>query len=430
MDILERIVDVIPGAIEPEFLWFGLLGLLLVGFVVLLVATMGGEIGKFNKAVKYVLDNADKGDSEVRAGLEMMPSKARRLLNKALGLDVRPSEIMTKEAVVVNPYMQSMSPRLGAVMMLVTWVSVVLMIVGGWMLPASYPLSTAVLLAAVTILVFGCILSLIAGAIGRKRLGKACDSYDDLIDFLEGESNDSLESIAPQGSVGSSDISNDDNSVGGVGFAGRAVQDEPQNEPQRDFGHDPEPIVYSEPTNAPETSIVEERVEPDTPPPIIVTPAPSFEDRSIELRREQEERRRAEDARRAEAAEKARQKQAEEIAKREELLAKAQAEKAKAQADKAAKEKEIKDKLAAQKAAKEPPKASSPTPGSNAKPEDIVARIDQISKEGAPLATMKEVALLLQQERAKPENKTPEQQRKLNEALAALLKAMSTASKK
>ncbi len=57
--------------------------------------------------------------------------------------------------------------------------------------------------------------------------------------------------------------------------------------------------------------------------------------------------------------------------------------------------------------------------------EDVVARIDRISREGAPLSVMREVALLLQQERAKPENKTPEQQRRLNEALSKLLKAMS-----
>lgn len=57
--------------------------------------------------------------------------------------------------------------------------------------------------------------------------------------------------------------------------------------------------------------------------------------------------------------------------------------------------------------------------------EDVVARIDRISREGAPVSVMREVALLLQQERAKPENKTPEQQRRLNEALSKLLKAMS-----
>lgn len=62
--------------------------------------------------------------------------------------------------------------------------------------------------------------------------------------------------------------------------------------------------------------------------------------------------------------------------------------------------------------------------------EDVIARIDRISAEGAPLPAMKEVAMLLQKERNKPENKTPEQQKRLNEALAKLLRAMSAAQKK
>lgn len=58
--------------------------------------------------------------------------------------------------------------------------------------------------------------------------------------------------------------------------------------------------------------------------------------------------------------------------------------------------------------------------------EDVVTRIDRISREGAPMHVMREVALLLQQERAKPENRTPDRQRQLNEALSKLLKAMSS----
>ena len=62
--------------------------------------------------------------------------------------------------------------------------------------------------------------------------------------------------------------------------------------------------------------------------------------------------------------------------------------------------------------------------------DDVIARIEKIDREGAPRETMREVATLLQKERAKPENKTPEQQKKLNEALSKLLKAMSAASRK
>ena len=109
----------------------------------------------------------------------------------------------------------------------------------------------------------------------------------------------------------------------------------------------------------------------------------------------------------AEQEERARKEQAEQAAK-EAAAKEAAAAKARAQAEKAAKVEAKADTVST---------------------EDVIARIEQIDKEGAPLSTMKEVALLLQKERAKPENKTPDQQRKLNEALSKLLKAMSAARK-
>ena len=70
----------------------------------------------------------------------------------------------------------------------------------------------------------------------------------------------------------------------------------------------------------------------------------------------------------------------------------------------------------------------------NARPsvstEDVIEQIEKIDRDGATLPVMREVAMLLRKERAKPENQTPEQQKKLNEALAKLLKAMSAANKR
>ena len=66
----------------------------------------------------------------------------------------------------------------------------------------------------------------------------------------------------------------------------------------------------------------------------------------------------------------------------------------------------------------------------SASAENVIEQIEQIDRNGAPLPVMKEVAMLLQKERAKPENKTPEQQKKLNEALSKLLKAMSAANQR
>lgn len=62
--------------------------------------------------------------------------------------------------------------------------------------------------------------------------------------------------------------------------------------------------------------------------------------------------------------------------------------------------------------------------------DDVIAKINDIEANGASRETMREVATQLQKERAKPENKTPDTQKRLNEALSKLLKAMSAATKK
>lgn len=99
---------------------------------------------------------------------------------------------------------------------------------------------------------------------------------------------------------------------------------------------------------------------------------------------------------------------------REEAMAQARAQQAQAQAQ----------AQAAQ------PKAQPQQPKGSSGADDVIARIEAIARDGAPRETMREVATMLQKERAKPENKTPEQQKRLNEALSKLLKAMSAASKK
>lgn len=62
--------------------------------------------------------------------------------------------------------------------------------------------------------------------------------------------------------------------------------------------------------------------------------------------------------------------------------------------------------------------------------DELVARINILSKENASVTTLKEAAYQLQQERVKPENANPISQRKLNDALNILIKAMSAAIKK
>ena len=74
------------------------------------------------------------------------------------------------------------------------------------------------------------------------------------------------------------------------------------------------------------------------------------------------------------------------------------------------------------------PKPAAAFPYADPQKEDVVAQIERITASGASKQTMLDVAKLLQAERAKAENKTPEQQRRLNAALATLLRAISAAN--
>ena len=62
--------------------------------------------------------------------------------------------------------------------------------------------------------------------------------------------------------------------------------------------------------------------------------------------------------------------------------------------------------------------------------EDVLTRVEKISRDGATVEEMKEVAALLERERMKPENRTPEGKRKLDEAFASLLRSVTRASQK
>lgn len=101
---------------------------------------------------------------------------------------------------------------------------------------------------------------------------------------------------------------------------------------------------------------------------------------------------------------------------REEALAQARAQQQAAQAQ-----------AQAQTAAQQPRAQAA---GGSSSVNEVIAKINDIEANGASREAMREVATQLQKERAKPENKTPDAQKRLNEALSKLLKAMSAATKK
>ena len=76
------------------------------------------------------------------------------------------------------------------------------------------------------------------------------------------------------------------------------------------------------------------------------------------------------------------------------------------------------------------PLVSAPDASFEPETEDVVARVEHISVYGSTIDEMKEVAALLKLERAKPENRTPAKKKKLDDAFAALLRSVSSATKK
>ncbi len=61
--------------------------------------------------------------------------------------------------------------------------------------------------------------------------------------------------------------------------------------------------------------------------------------------------------------------------------------------------------------------------------EDVITRVERIGRTGATADEMKEVLALLNAERLKPENRTPEGKRRLDEAFASLLRSVNRATK-
>jgi len=68
--------------------------------------------------------------------------------------------------------------------------------------------------------------------------------------------------------------------------------------------------------------------------------------------------------------------------------------------------------------------------GAASNADELLQKISRAIEDEAPLATLKELALKLQQERAKPENKTPEKQKNLSETQIKLMRAMTGAMKR
>lgn len=244
-------------------------------------------------------------------------------------------------------------------------------------------------IAPMIILLVGGLLTLVGAIIGKCSYGGAVKLYAKFVPAVDGDVKPSVKGQAEPAQQQQ-----------------QAVYAQPVQEPVQAYAAEPQENVEYAAEQVAEPYVQQEPYAEPVVEPAADDRAAAREEAMARMRAEQEAAQRA-------AAQEAQARAAQEQQERAARMEAARAAQAQAQAQ------------AAQHAQ---PAAAAQSGTSSA--DDVIARIEKIDREGAPRETMREVATLLQKERAKPENKTPEQQKKLNEALSKLLKAMSAASRK
>ncbi len=378
--MFEKIADII-GKLNTV-VWLAIAaGIVVAVFVVLLALSMGGDLGKFKKIAKQVIKKPDLQTCNATA--KQLPTRVRKQYKTVKQTGAKPDDVITPDACVYAPFKESVASSFPNAVMSAGILCILLSFFVGFYVKDAAETFLYILTVPAIVTVLVMILRLAAGLISSAILKNGVKAYNGYVSALASVLH------------------------GGHAAAEQApvMQDEPiSNEPpvyaqaQAAYGN-----TFDEPTHI----TVELEDEPVAvtaePEPIAAEPEPvRVEPEPIVMQEPQE----SEEELRARA--------------RAEAMAAARAEQAAAQAAAA--------QAQAQAAAQAQAQAAAPSGASSA--DEVIARIEKIKQEGASLAQMKEVALQLQKERAKPENKTPEQQRRLNEALAALLKAMSSATKR
>lgn len=355
-------------------------------FVTLLVGLLGGNYKKIKSLMKASVHNP----SVVVAQMKKMPTSVKTLYKNARIANIKPSSVVTQQVCVEQPYKHSLVSKIWLVTFVTTVICAALAFVLMPIAPvdaknaAAAAMSMSQFSATALILILGGLLTLIGAIVGKVSHGGACKVYDKFVPVLDGDSSDREQ---PQTHETYSEQHDNYTQAQATEYSAEAQQvyAEPQQEyvePQNVYAEQPQ-NVYAEPMQNDDFGTAQPYAEP-------VTVSNQESDEEI--------RRRA----------------------REEALAQMRAQQAQQQQAQQAQPTQPQT----------PPQAAQAQPAGNSSVDDVIAKIEQIDREGAPRETMREVATLLQKERAKPENKTPEQQRRLNEALSKLLKAMSAATKR
>ena len=403
--MIQKIIDVIgklPESIRSDIGLYVGAGIAVLVFVVALVVSLAGK-GEFGKFVSLAKTAAKDGTlSGMNAVMSKMPKGVVGQYRRALNTGARPSESICVNGAVVMPFKTCAISKLALVTAIGTAVGICAGVGISAVFSDKFGASEGLTVALVALV--GGILTLLSCAVASATFKGGKRAYTKLMEALD-------RAVAQGGAARAESAPvREETPVSEPAPSSEPVYDrtetyapyeQPSAEPEQpEAAPEYATPVYEQPEYAGEPVV---EVDGPTPEEIEAERAHAREEALKAQRAEQEEAARKQEAEKAAAA----QRRLEELRAQREAQLKARRE-AQAQQNASAKAQ------------------TEPTVGA----EDVIARIDKISTEGASLPAMKEVAMLLQKERNKHENKNPEQQKRLNEALSKLLRAMSAAQKK
>lgn len=349
------------------------LAIVVVAFVVaLLVGLLAGDF----KKIKSLMGAVAKNPKTAVAQMKKMPASIKTLYKNARMGNIKPSTLVTEQVCVEQPYSHSLAGKIW----LVTFVATV---IAALLAPSAVALGAlsatdaevaanavgGVLSVPVLVLILGGLFTLLGGIIGRAAYSGAFKTYAKFAAAIDGDDGHAAPAFSePQPAT--TTYTEPVVEAQATEYNAEPVYAEPQGgyaEPQTGYA---EPQGYAQPQNA--------YAEPEP-----VTPQES----------DAEIRRRA----------------------REEAMAQARAQQ---------------EAMARQQAQAQQQQAA-PTQNAAATPlDDIIEQIDRIDREGATRERMRELASQLQRERAKPENKSADKQKRITDAVNKLLKAMQSSTRR
>lgn len=394
--MFDKVAEIL-GKLNGMILLIAALGIVAVVFVLGVVFALGGDLGKFKKVAKKVIKEPTLNNCNATA--KELPIRARKQYKTVKQTGCKPDDAITPDACVYAPFKESAAAHMPGAVMAAGILAILFSFFAAPFVKESAAGNLNIVYVLPAVVTAGVmIFRLAAGLVSSAILKSGMKAYNGYVGVL-----------------------------GKVLSGGGAAAHEAGNDSAPAYEHSTgEPRAYDATFDAPERITVELAEEENEvkAEPVTETVA---EAETVVMAEPVED----------EAAQKARA--------RAEAMAAARAEQAAAQAAAAQAAQAAAQKAAEQAAAQaaahataaqaqpvhsNPAPAQAATSAATSSADEVIARIETIKRDGAPITAMKEVALALQKERAKPENKTPEMQRKLNEALAALLKAMSSANKK